>query len=498
MRELKRIVGMALVLAMIVCSAQVVLAADSEIDTDSKLGEDVSQMTPAEKEQYYDSLLLDENGEELDPEEFATSEQFEAYYDRKNISPESIQGSTRGYNNEALGLPTETVNQNNTHYKLHVGIFNQNDIYINKRVIQDIHVRNNDIYVTQNDGKGDVLIRHYIKGIYCQEPVNEYDKYGQQVSQYTTKMSDALEMQDYMIIKSAGHGTTLAAYTSPNDGNVYFLVCAGQPKTKNNKTNKIGRIQYQANTVYNNTDVQRMYNTNYATFNQLLPADYTSESLISVVANISRDEKYVYLRVKWKKGDSENILHTAYDLKKFDAVLASTSSTNNLGNFKTDTNIKEACVYSFDQYVSPVPSTDASAGRRSPFSFNTAPTVLHKLLRHSQGVAITPAGMIYNYGGHEVLDQHGNFDNEKGRYPTITRLKPTNKTVSGYMLEFNLPNSWFLDDNNQLRDPTFENEGIQMVTGHIYVGVSPQDGHQNGTNCWVAYIFDIPNSGLSF
>ncbi len=311
-------------------------------------------------------------------------------------------------------------------------------------------------------------------------------------------MSDALEMQDYMIIQSAGHGTTLAAYTSPNDGNVYFLVCAGQPDPANNKTNKIGRIQYQANTVYSYTDVQRMYNTNYATFNQLLPAGYTSKSLISVVANISRDEKYVYLRVKWKKGDKKNILHTAYDLKKFDAVLASTSSTNNLGNFKTDANIKEACVYSFDQYVSPVPSADASAGRRSPFSFNTAPTVLHKLLRHSQGVAITPAGMIYNYGGHEVLNDKGNFDEEKGRYPTITRLKPTNKTVSGYRLEFNLPNSWFLDDNNQLRDPTFENEGMQMVTGHFYVGVSPQDGHKNGTNRWVAYIFDIPNSGLSF
>ncbi len=311
-------------------------------------------------------------------------------------------------------------------------------------------------------------------------------------------MSDALEMQDYMIIQSAGHGTTLAAYTSPNDGNVYFLVCAGQPTPPNNKTNKIGRIQYQANTVYSNSDVQRMYNTNYATFNQLLPAGYTSGSLVSVIANISRDEKYVYLRVKWEKDSKNNILHTVYDLEKFDAVLASTSSNNNLGNFKTDANIKAACIYSFDQYASALPSTDASAGRRSPFSFSTTPTVLHQLLRYNQGLAITPAGMIYNYTGDEVLDSNQTFDASNGTYSTITRLRPTDKAVTGYRLKFNLPDSWFLNDSNQVCRPTLENEGMQMVTGHIYVGASPQDGYENDTNEWVAYIFDIPNSGLSF
>ena len=86
----------------------------------------------------------------------------------------------------------------------------------------------------------------------------------------------------------------------------------------------------------------------------------------------------------------------------------------------------------------------------------------------------------------------------KGTYPTITRLNVKTKTVKGYKLKFELPDSWFTDDEGVVRRASLENEGMQMVTGHFYIGVSPKDGYGNDTNRRVAYIFDISNSYLSF
>ena len=453
---------------------------------------------------------MDENGNELETEELSTTEQYEAYYDRNNVPVKDVKETeTMAYQfNKYVddNYDEKKIDQNDLLFKLHVGKFVYHDdtenkeINIGERVIQGIHVKDDDIYVTQHSTRGDVLIRHYRKGIFCQGKVEEYDPDGIKTYRYTEQMSDALEMQDYMLLKSVGHGTTLVSYTSPNDGEVYFLVCAGKEKPNddtNNTTNKIGRIKYRANTVYTGSDIQRMCKTNYATFKGKQPTGYGT--LKSVIANISRDEKYVYMRVKWCVGEKSNILHTVYDLKKLDAILASASPMdNNLVSFKDNADAKAACVYSFDQYSSTLPANDVSAGRRNPFSFSVNPTKINILLRYNQGLAITPAGMIYNYTGDEVITNNMRFDMNKGTYPTITRLNVKTKTVKGYKLKFELPDSWFTDDEGVVRRASLENEGMQMVTGHFYIGVSPKDGYGNDTNRRVAYIFDISNSYLSF
>ena len=66
------------------------------------------------------------------------------------------------------------------------------------------------------------------------------------------------------------------------------------------------------------------------------------------------------------------------------------------------------------------------------------------------------------------------------------------------MLDFKLPDSWFTDDEGNVRRATYESEGLQMVTGHIYIGLTMQDGKLNDANQRMAYIFDIPNANLDF
>lgn len=89
MKELKRII---LVFVAIVISIQSVYATNSRIAYDHNLKEKaISEMTEAEKEIYYDSLLLDENGNELETEELSTTEQYEAYYDRNNVPVKDVK-----------------------------------------------------------------------------------------------------------------------------------------------------------------------------------------------------------------------------------------------------------------------------------------------------------------------------------------------------------------------------------------------------------------------
>ena len=517
MRHLRIVVSILLITVYTVFSIGNIFAQGKDNTIESEIAKEPrSNLSLEEKEKYYDTLLLDEDGRELDQEEFATSEQFDAYYDRHRISKSEVlakKAMAESFNAAAKTLTGLTVNQNNMLCKLYLGGLNvdvdedgeKKTECMDDKAIQSIYVNNKDIYVTQHTKKGDVCIRHYNKDHYCTQDSIDYEN-SEYTIKYTNQMNDALEMQDYMLIKSVGHGTTLTSYTSPNDGEVYFLVCAGKAKTDDSSdnsttTNKIGRIKYQANAVYTGSDIQRMCNTNYATFYGKQPTGY--QSLKSVIANISRDEKYVYMRVKWCVDGKSNILHTVYDLKKFDALLAGASqTTNNLVSFKNNIDAKNACVYSFDQYSSTLPSSDASAGRRTPFSFNVDPTKINILFRYNQGLTITPAGMIYNYTGQDVYKADNNnervLDTEKSTSPTLTRLNPNNKKIGGYLLDFKLPDSWFTDDEGNVRRATYESEGLQMVTGHIYIGLTMQDGKLNDANQRMAYIFDIPNANLDF
>lgn len=357
------------------------------------------------------ALITDENGNFLDPEEFDTAEQWSAYYAYYGLENEQIATA-----DVSIYDPTESVSASKA-YKVQ-GLGN--------RVIQSFYVIGSNIYVTQLDINGDNAGNVYIHR--CE------------ISGSTATKKET------MVIKSAGHGTTLVPYTydNPYDGisgaTQYFLVCAKAKEYNDSySTIQIGRVRFEAGEK-DATDVERFSNWGYA---------HSGSSAIgelkSVMANLSNDGNTLYVRVQNTDG---LVMNTGYNFATFNDQLDRCCNSSNYVSFIGNTAMKNAITFCF--------SHEKDANLNDCF----------------QGMDIADNKNIYSVSGNHVT----------GAPLIIARMNQygNNKAYRHVNVAYNTENP----------GSRWEMEGVQITSSNIYIGLCPK----NVSDKTVSYIYSISRS----
>lgn len=325
-------------------------------------------------------ILKDENGEWIDYEDLATSEQIDAYNKLYNIQEDNdIFMRTQGG-----GGKDGTVKA-----KLKYTISGLKD-----KVIQSFFVCGNIIYVTQATDTGTVYI--YKCNIDGDKAV--------------------ASEQQMMTIYNAGHGTTLAAYNYK--GKEYLLVCAKAKEIEKNVngeiksqcyTIQVGRTEFQAGKKIEAKEIKRFCNFDYAN-----NRNSSSGELKQVIANISTDNQMIYFRVEGINGYLE---HTAYSFSVFNEQLD--NANENLVSFKDNDMMKKAIKFSFKQNQTTALSPNGLC----------------------QGTDITNKKDIYVVSGNDIIDKQGNWDSSKSKPHILAKMNSNGDYVKSYIIKIPAINS---------------------------------------------------------
>ena len=154
----------------------------------------------------------------------------------------------------------------------------------------------------------------------------------------TTNIKD-----DYMIIRNAGHGETLDAYTY--NGNVYFLIGCKAGNNGDFFSTQIGRVEYDAGRIMDYTKVQRLTGFDYANKKS------TDNGTVTRVAACCSEKRIKFITYLEKKNKNNNIIkylqYSNYDLNVVNDIIEKNYKKNELyTSFKNNNSLKKACVNS--------------------------------------------------------------------------------------------------------------------------------------------------------
>ncbi|MBR3581532.1 MAG: hypothetical protein IKO54_03715 [Lachnospiraceae bacterium] len=253
----------------------------------------------------------------FDQDDFKSLDAYNKYLEKKGQSDIEESYSEDNISGEKTGDVTA-----NALYKASLGTKNN--------AIQSFYINGSEIYICQNynnityngvaySGNNVLLSRCIISG-------------------------NTFSRVDDMLLTDVGHGQTLDMYTYGN--NNYFLISCGGYQTTTPDGNlvywstQIGRIQYSANTVINNSNIKRLVDLNYANMNN------TSFGAVKRVdAALSSDKTKLLI---WKRSQSNVDEFSVYDFSVINTELSGLNNTNTL-SFQANTTLQNACTSTVTQ-----------------------------------------------------------------------------------------------------------------------------------------------------